>query len=225
MTVRFCSFKSRGTGGLLAAAALLGSCAAASHAAGPAAAVRSAVRPSSLVKIGEGTSPVRGLPSIKIEVPSPAGGAPVAEVGVSEKGVTVTTPILPKLEVPAPKVEVPAAKVEVPAPTAEVPSRTVPVNPPAALETVTKPSGGSGAGNEASAASAVAADLAASTVTAAPAATRRVSRAREPRANGSTGAPRHKRGWRRPPAGPGPAALGPAGAAAARGGGAAAAGT
>jgi hypothetical protein len=134
MSARLRSFVSMGAALSLAATGLLGLCVPTSQAL----AERSVARSGSLLKIGEGSSPIPGVPAIKVEVPSlGSGSSPAVEVGVDEHGVSVTTPVTPKVEVPAPKVEVPAPKVEVPG------TPTVPVQPPS-VEKITTPTGGGG---------------------------------------------------------------------------------
>jgi stage II sporulation SpoE-like protein len=126
--------------GALAATGALGLCAPATTALGAPALLASG---SSLISIGPGSSPVPGVPSIKIDVPAPGSGASLAEVAAGEKGVTVATPVLAPVEVPVAKAEAPS--------TPTVPSApTVPARPPA--ETNTTTTGGSGSSAGASAA-------------------------------------------------------------------------
>ncbi len=103
----------------------------------PVGALRTLSAHASLISI-EGSSPVAGLPGVKVEVPSPTGGSSLAEVTVNEKGATATTPVTPPVEVTVPKVEAP-----------HTPS--TPVTP--VLEEVTKSTGsvgGSGSGGSGS---------------------------------------------------------------------------
>lgn len=132
MSERLRSLRSRGVAGLLAAAGTVVLAAPPAQAGEPLLTV--SLGHSSLITIGEGSSPVPGIPSVKIEVPSPKGEAPLAEVGIDEKGVTVTTPVTPPIEISAPKAALP-------------PTPTVPAVPPPAAETVTGTSGGGSGGS------------------------------------------------------------------------------
>jgi serine phosphatase RsbU (regulator of sigma subunit) len=122
MSVRFRSVRSRGAAAALAAAWTLALFASLCGTLDPDPVAAAGI--SVPIPLGEGSSPVQ-LPPVKTTVPSPSGGAPLAEVGVGEKGVSVTTPAPP----PLPKAEVP--------PTPTVPS--VPPLPPA--EKIPDPTG------------------------------------------------------------------------------------
>ncbi|MEA2216667.1 MAG: hypothetical protein QOK19_2228, partial [Solirubrobacteraceae bacterium] len=141
MSVRFCSLRAFAAPGVLAATALLALWAPRAQALG-----------GSLISIGRSPSAAVALPSIRVEVPAPGAGAPLAEVGVSEKGVTASTPVLAPLEVPVAKPELPSP----PAVPVVPPTPTLPARPPP-VEAVTNPivsagSGGSGSSTGASAA-------------------------------------------------------------------------
>ena len=123
MSVRFRSIWSRGAAAALASAWILALFASLGGTLDPDPVAAAGV--SVPIPLGEGSSPVQ-LPPVKVTVPSPSGGAPLAEVGVGEKGLSVTTPAPP----PLPKAEVP--------PTPTVPS--VPPLPPA--EKIPDPTGG-----------------------------------------------------------------------------------
>jgi serine phosphatase RsbU (regulator of sigma subunit) len=122
MSVRFRSVRSRGAAAALAAAWTLTLFASLGGTLDPDPVAAAGI--SVPIPLGEGSSPVQ-LPPVKITVPSPSGDAPLAEVGVGEKGVSVATPTPP----PLPKAEVP--------PTPTVPS--VPPLPPA--EKIADPTG------------------------------------------------------------------------------------
>jgi serine phosphatase RsbU (regulator of sigma subunit) len=140
MSVRFCSLRAPAVTGALAATALGLSVPAASALGAPVPSLGSGA----LVSIGPGSSPVPALPSIKVELPAPSGGAPLAEIGVAEKGVTAATPVLPPVEVPVTKAEVPKAPTVPSVPSVpNVPSvPSVPAGPP--VGTITNPTGGTG---------------------------------------------------------------------------------
>jgi serine phosphatase RsbU (regulator of sigma subunit) len=142
MSVRICSLRASAVAGALAATGALGLCVPATTALGAPALPANG---GSLISIGPGSSPVAGVPAIKIEVPAPGGGAPLAEVAAGENGVTVATPVLAPVEVPVAEAEAPS--------TPTVPSvPTVPARPP--LETITNPTSGSGSGSGGSGSSA-----------------------------------------------------------------------